>query len=148
MISASLGCSSSDEALVIVTYADAPQLPRDLLTVTLSDGARARMLRPDEIGAPGQPGQEFATRQQGELAVAFRFASTGTTISEGKVEVPLQSDWRYGFSLHVDSLNPMRLCFGCMGARAFPLPPAYQRTARDSVWLVWGGNYIRNPVIY
>jgi hypothetical protein len=48
----------------------------------------------------------------------------------------------------VDSTNPTRLCFGCIGARAFPLAAAYQRTERDSVWLIWGGNYIRNPVIY
>jgi hypothetical protein len=48
----------------------------------------------------------------------------------------------------VDSLNPTRGCFGCMGVQAFPLAAPYQRTRSDSVWLVWGGNSIRNPAIY
>lgn len=143
-----LACGGRDEALVSVRYADIPQLPRNLLTVMLSDGARPRVLGPDEIGAPGRSGREFATRRKGELYVSFRFAASGVILSAGEATVPLRSDWRYGFDIRVDSTNPTRLCFGCIGARAFPLAAAYQRTARDSVWLIWGGNYIRNPVIY
>lgn len=143
-----LACGDGDEAAVSVSYTDVPQLPRNLLSVTLSDGASLRMLGPDEIGAPGRPGPEYATRRRGELYVSFRFATPGGIVSAGEATVPLRSDWRYGFDIRVDSLDPTRLCFGCIGARAFPLAAAYQRTVRDSVWLVWGGNYIRNPVIY
>lgn len=143
-----LACGDRDEATVSVNYVDVPQLPRNLLSVTMSDGARTRVLTLDDVGAPGQYGREFATRRQGDLRIGFRFASSGLTLSEGEATVPLRSDWRYGFDIRVDSLDPTRLCFGCMGARAFPLAAAYRRTAGDSVWLIWGGNSIRNPVIY
>lgn len=143
-----LACGNGDEALVVVNYFDAPRLPRNLLSVTVSDGARTRVLRLDHVGAPGQNGREFATRLQGNLRVAFRFAASGVIVSEGEATVPLRTDWRYGFDIRVDSLNPTRACFGCIGARAFPLAVGYQRTARDSVWLIWSGNNIRNPGIF
>lgn len=145
---ASLACGERDQAVVSVDYTDIPQLPRTLLSVTLSDGGDARALSLAELGAPGRPGREFATRRRGNLQVAFRFAAAGVTLSEGDAIVPLRSDWGYGFSIRVDSLNPTRGCFGCMGVQAFPLAAPYQRTRSDSVWLVWGGNSIRNPAIY
>ncbi|MEO8564029.1 MAG: hypothetical protein ABI601_18255 [bacterium] len=48
----------------------------------------------------------------------------------------------------MDSLDPTRYCFGCLGARAFPLAAEYRRSTNDSVWVVWGGNSFKNPVIY
>ena len=143
-----VACRTAEEARVGVTYYDAPRLPRDLLTVTVSDGGAVRELRGDRIGRPGEPAPELPTRRAGTLRVAFRFAAGGATVSEGAAEVPLRGDWRYGFDIMVDSLDPTRACFGCIGRRAFPLPAEYRRSPRDSVWLVWGGNSIRNPVIY
>jgi hypothetical protein len=57
-------------------------------------------------------------------------------------------DWGYAFTIRVDSLDPTRYCFGCLGAHAFPLAAQYRRTVRDSVWVVWGGNSFKNPVVY
>jgi hypothetical protein len=44
--------------------------------------------------------------------------------------------------------NPDEACFGCVGSQVFPLAPAYRATGRDSLWVVWGGNSISDPVIY
>lgn len=143
-----LGACGSDEARASVSYYDAPTLPRTLLAVTVSDGGSARRLTSAEIGANGRPAAELATRQSGTLSVAFRFADGAATIAEGSAEVPLRSDWAYGFTIHVDSANPRRTCFGCIGSTPFPLLARYRRTPADSVWLVWGGNSIRHPVVY
>lgn len=146
---AALGCSTGgDEAHATVHYSQGGQLPRELLTVTVTDPLGIRTLRGSDIGASWSDGRRFATATSGSLQVAFRFAAGSVVASEGAIEVPLRTDWSYDFTLSVDSLDPTRLCFGCMGSRAFPLDAAYRGSPRDSVWLVWGGNYIRNPVIY
>ena len=142
-----LACAG-EQARVSVQYFEVVPLPRDLLTVTLADGGSTRTLRGADIGTNGSEGRVLSTRTTGTLRVGFRFASAQTVVSEGAVELPLRPDWHHGIAFHVDSLNPMRGCFGCQGARAFPLAAAYRRGAGDSLWVVWGGNFIANPVIY
>lgn len=146
---AALGCTTAgDDAHVTVHYSQGGQLSRELLTVTITDPAGSRTLRASDIGASWNDGRRLSTATSGPLRVAFRFAAGSVVASEGAVEVPLRMDWGYDFTLSVDSLDPTRLCIGCMGRRAFALDPAYRASARDSVWLVWGGNYLSNPVIY
>lgn len=146
---AALGCSmTGDEAHARVHYSQGGKLPRELLTVTVTDPMGIRTLRGSDIGASWSDGRQFPTATSGSLQLAFRFAAGSVVASEGAVEVPLRTDWSYDFTLSVDSLDPTRYCLGCMGHRAFPLDAAYRGSPRDSVWLVWGGNYIKNPVIY
>ena len=135
-------CPGSD-ARVSVEYRSSSVLPRDLFTVQIQDGARVRTLRGAQLD-----GREFSTATSGSLRFGYRAVSSTTVVSEGSVEVPLRDDWRYGFDIFVDSLDPRRGCFGCVGAQAFPLAAAFQRSAKDSVWIVWGGNSISNPAIY
>ncbi|HET7188479.1 MAG TPA: hypothetical protein VFI52_10000 [Gemmatimonadaceae bacterium] len=144
-----LACSTGgDDARVRVHYSQGGQLPRELLTVTITDPVGSRTLSGPDIGASWSEGREFATATSGSLHLAFKFAGGSVVASEGAVDVPLRTDWSYDFTLSVDSLDPTRFCIGCMGHRAFPLDAAYRVSPRDSVWLVWGGNYIKNPVIY
>ena len=133
----------SPEARVGVRYHSNTVVPRDLFTVDVQDGARVRRLRGAELD-----GREFSTATSGSLRFGYRAVSSTTIVSEGSVEVPLREDWRYGFDIFVDSLDPRRGCFGCMGARAFPLAAGFRRSAKDSVWIVWGGNSISNPAVY
>ena len=90
----------------------------------------------------------FDTPSRGDLQVAFALLAAGDTISSGAVTVQLHSDWRWGFLLSADTANPTRYCFGCVGGRAFALDSPFRRFPADSVWLTWGGNSIRNPVVY
>lgn len=46
------------------------------------------------------------------------------------------------------TVDPIRQCFGCFGSVAFDLLPAYRTVDHDSIWVVWGGNSISNPVTY
>ena len=143
---AALGCD--DDARVTVRYDEVARLPSELLTVTVTDPFATHTLRGRDIGGSGREGRQIETPIVGKLRVAFRFATGSAVVSEGAAEVPLRADWIYGFSVQVDSVNPTRFCFGCMGSQAFALDEAYRRSARDSVWLVWGGNSIKNPVVY
>ncbi|HEY9226489.1 MAG TPA: hypothetical protein VIP11_07585 [Gemmatimonadaceae bacterium] len=136
-------CAKND-ARVSVRYHEVTSLPLDLLTVTVDDGRAVRTLRGVEV----RDGREVDTRNSGTLLVRFRFASGDPAASEGTIELPLRSDWAYGVQIFVDSLDPRIGCFGCQGSRGFPLAASHRRTAKDSVWVIWGGNSISNPVVY
>jgi CubicO group peptidase (beta-lactamase class C family) len=53
---------------------------------------------------------------------------------------------------HVDVLlsdrNPTELCFGCIGHEAVAVPDDLNPEVADSLFLVWGGNWISDPVVY
>jgi hypothetical protein len=89
------------------------------------------------------------TPRSGTARVSFALVlPDGRELSVGYATVALRSDWVWNFDLFVRTEDPMRTCFGCAGSKAFPLPPDFREAGRDSVWLVWGGNRIRDPVVY
>jgi hypothetical protein len=106
------------------------------------------------VAAPSEPrfvraSPEFETRTGGELflSIAIEHPTDGT-IATGAITVPLRPDWLWGVSVRNATSNPAEYCFGCWGSTAVALPPAYRTAGRDSVWIVWGGNSITNPVTY
>jgi hypothetical protein len=144
---ATIGCGD-DEARVAVRYIGAATLPQDLLTVHVTDGRRLYTIRGRALGGPDREGASFATRTSGTLWLRFRMADGSAVASEGEVELPLRADWSYGVEFRVAADDPTRFCFGCQGAKAFPLAAAFRGLPADSLWVVWGGNSIRNPVVY
>lgn len=146
------GCRS-DDARVSVSFLPRGPLAVSMLRVRLSDGARTHNLGPADFTTGGASAphrsRELPTRQRGTLRVAFALvAGAGDTVSRGEVELPLRRDWRYGVDIMPDTADPTRFCFGCQGSRAFGLAAAYAGPAADSVYVVWGGNSIKNPVVY
>ena len=144
---ATIACGD-DEARIAVRYIGEPTLPQGLLSVHVTDGRRLYTIRGRDLGGPDREGARFATRTSGTLWLRFRMSDGSAVASEGEVELPLRADWSYGVEFRVAADDPTRLCFGCQGARAFPLAPAYRRLPAESLWVVWGGNSIRNPVVY
>ncbi|QJR37594.1 hypothetical protein [Gemmatimonas groenlandica] len=141
-------CGADDEALISVSYRSDAIVPRTQTTVILSDGTRRYVI----TGAELRPADGIAimrpTAMSGEAKANVSMSDAQGVIATGQLELPLMSDWVWGVEIHVDSVNPSRLCFGCVGSRSFPLRPGVGRTVRDSLWLTWGGNSIRNPVVY
>jgi hypothetical protein len=144
-----LGCGGP-EAQASARFSPTSKLPPSTFTVTLDDGGTKHSYRGADYfttsGTVNTPVIE--TRTSGTLRIQFELASGDTPISEGEVLLPLRKDWIWGASIMVDSLNPTRYCFGCVGSKAFPLAAAYRRVPQDSVWMTWGGNSIKNPVVY
>jgi hypothetical protein len=124
-----------------------------LLTVTVTDGSRqvawtGNDFRPRTNNAmPTTP--EWSLQGDGtDIAVAFRFDSAGVILSQGSIQLPRRSDWRWGVTIVASTSDPRQGCFGCMGSRAFALPGGFRTAGHDSAWMVWGGNAISNPVTY
>lgn len=95
------------------------------------------------------PTSRYPTASAGSLMVHFTLlAPTDDTISTGDAAIPLKPDWTWEITCYVAPYNPIYGCWGCFGSSAFAMDSAYQDTIADSVFIVWGGNSISNPVIY
>jgi hypothetical protein len=140
---------SSDEARVAVQYV--PRAPFAALApaIVVTAPGIHRTLTTSEIGlASGALPREISTPTAGRLDVQFSLLDGATTASSGAVHVDLRPDWTWGFNIVIDSVSPLRTCFGCSGGQSFPLSAAYRRVPADSVWVTWGGNSIKHPVVY
>jgi len=69
-------------------------------------------------------------------------------ICSGQVSLPLAIDHMYEVIFMNQAEDPSLAWWGIAGSKSFPLPPAHRRTEFDSLWIMWGGNSISNPVMY
>ncbi len=141
-------CSKSEVAFVF--HADSAQgLNTDLVHVRFTDGRLARTLDGGDFRTSmdwGTPHTEyFGTQDHGTLRGAVWLVSASDSIAAGTVDLPLRDDWRWSVDIFVADSNPMRQCFGCVGTRSFKAAPG---APGDSLFLVWGGNWISHPVTY
>lgn len=92
---------------------------------------------------------EFSTETSGNIDISFLILdSLLDTISSGSINLPIKSDWSWGVGLHITDSNPYNTCFGCTDSKSFILNESYIDSLYDSVFVVWGGNSIKNPVDY
>jgi len=139
------------EARVTAEFLASPPIDVRMLTLDLDDGAHQWRWTADDFTTedghiPRTPA--IRTARKGILRVSVRVENIGAPVTQGTVELPLQSDWEWTIQLLTATEDPLRQCFGCSGARALPLPPALRPPGQDSLWIVWGGNSIENPVVY
>lgn len=93
--------------------------------------------------------RQFDTPTSGDARVSFVVVlPDGRQASSGDATVSLRGDWAWRFDLMASAEDPRKSCFGCYGSKPFALPADLRTTDRDSLWLVWGGNSIKHPVVY
>ena len=145
---AALGCG--EEARVSYAFLQEPGFEVDLLTLEFSDGSLTRRLSGDDFGGEGSrvDTPEFATRTSGELRTSFWLVAGADTLAAGEQRIELRPDFRWELTFRRSSSDPTVTCFGCFGRAAFALAPSLRASPADSLWIVWGGNYISNPVVY
>ncbi|MFO7798705.1 MAG: hypothetical protein R6V22_02975 [Rhodohalobacter sp.] len=97
--------------------------------------------------------ESFSTDNEGTMTVNFSFLNENSELSEGDFEIELREDWQWSVNFQIDSAdyNPLDTCFGCQFYESFELNPmalSNSETEADSLYVVVGGNYISEPVIY
>jgi len=145
------GCSEDRSLARVKLYGDT-LLTREMVTITLDDGQSKWRFGSSSLrsyqGAWSTP--EVKTRSEGSILVTYQFRDPeGTVVSTGHVVLDLRADWRWGIDIFHRDENPYRMCMGCFGYESFPiLDPAYRVSESDSIFVIWGGNSISNPVDY
>lgn len=144
-------CGAEDRALVSYTVFEEPGFTVDLFVIEFSDGRTVWRLIGDDFsdGAGSRHDtREFETKTSGELVTSFWMVQGRDTLSSGELRIDLRSDWRWNISFFRGSEDPSGTCFGCVGSAAHALDEVLRTVPADSIWLVWGGNSISNPVIF
>ncbi len=96
----------------------------------------------------------FSTKTDGTLEVIFEIKSADDKIlSNGEFELKLREDWRWTVNFQAESAdyNPVEGCFGCVEYYSFAINKNEMENSDeqpDSVYVVTGGNFISNPVMY
>ena len=142
-----------DDAAIGATADLPPPLDPQMLTVTVRDGTQRIQwtgvdFKPRPPNATAATPEAGISPEGGDLTVSFRLETAGAVLSNGSVTVPRRRDWRWRIDVIAATTDPRLLCFGCSGSAAFPLAAGYRAPGRDSIWVVWGGNSISNPVVY
>ena len=87
------------------------------------------------------------------MTISFSFLNESSELSDGEFELELREDWHWSVNFQIGSAdyNPLNQCFGCQFYESFKLNSialSNQETEADSLYVVLGGNYISEPVIY
>lgn len=146
-----MGCGASDESRVQFGVYGYEDVFRPLLTVSAIAGDWSVVLRGDEIGTPERPhrSDEFRTPDHGTLHITAVLARPGEEpMATASIELDIRRDWAWGVDVFLSERNPTELCFGCIGHVAVAVPDDLIPDVADSLFLVWGGNWISDPVVY
>ncbi len=147
------GCSlfESDRSEVRLSLQGNPQLLREVIQVQLTASNWTKTLKGTDFQQGESPNstKAFETPRSGSLRVdvTLRDSANGH-VNSASITLDLRSDWRWGVDIFLSDKNPLEGCFGCLGAKAFPVDSFYQSTPLDSLYIVWGGNSIKHPVVY
>jgi hypothetical protein len=149
-------CSDVPSSKVRVSLDKDTLIVPSMLHVRLDDDHLVWEFGPDDFGPdPKYTGQWYGpkvpTANSGTLDFEFHLnGPDGAIVSSGAVSMPLKRDWQWSVGLHRKAGREwFEGCFGCFGIEAFPiLDNTYAASDSDSIYVVWGGNYISNPVVY
>lgn len=143
-------CGSGESRIQFGVQGDLEVL-RPLLEITAQSGDWSMTLTGDEIGTTESPNytREFQTPGSGTLLIkAVLKRPDEPVLAEGSIELEIREDWVWGVAVFLTNENPTEMCFGCIGHQAFAVPAGLTGEPRDSLFIVWGGNSIDNPVVY
>ena len=91
---------------------------------------------------------KYETCRDGFSSISFKLIKNGKIISTGNLSLPLEKDWDININFFVMDENPINGCFGCRGYKVFPVEKEFRKSENDSLYVIWSGNYIANPVVY
>ena len=151
-----VGCSllgahkHAELSIHFFTRSAAKEQPDFLIAFT--DGRTSRRIQRNDfnrVGAVQFDAGPFEISTSGTLRVFCRILEAGgEVLATQKATLSVRPDWRYSVSCSLGRMNPYHACFGCTGFEAQPLDSALGFAPGDSLFVVWGGTSISNPVMY
>jgi len=153
------GCSlfGSDEEPAKILFTVQNFSADELSITTTGTKPGLNISKNDFSGNDGEhfPGstKSFSTDNDGLMTVMFSFLNENSELSEGEFEIELREDWLWSVNFQINSAdyNPLDGCFGCLFYESFKLNPETLNSTEvetDSLYVIAGGNYISEPVIY
>ena len=143
------GC---DRAEVLVQFRSASPVTERMLRLRITaPGETWEFKGQRDAPTPQEPYFEtglIQTPEFGTMTVSYALClPSGDTISAGSASVELKSDLVWAFTIMPLPSDRAHGCMGC-GSAGFPLDSAFRNSPSDSVWITWGSNSIKNPVVF
>ena len=143
------GCSE-DARVYFTVFPEPARFGPEMVTLRFRDGDGVRTATGDDFA--GHPDRvdtrEYETSTRGTLEIEVEVVSDSEVVSSGSLDLPLQPDWLWNVSLILRAENPYETCIGCFGYRSCPLADEFRASPAESLWMIWGGNSISEPVVY
>lgn len=150
-ISIIIGCSSEDVSELQFSIQGNTSILRKALRVEIASGGWSKTLHGADFGSLDSPvhTKSFVTPTSGSMLIRFTLSdSIRGDVDSGTITLEAKPDWRWSVDFVLSSSNPFNSCFGCLAYSAFPVDSVFQISNQDSLFIIWGGNSIKNPVIY
>lgn len=145
------GCDVAEESRLQFSIHGDEAVLRPLLTLGATAGDWRVEVTGEEIGTGGASNrtEAFETPDRGTLEIDVVLARPGEPpLATTSVALEIRRDWIWGVGVFLTDANPADECFGCTGHRAVALPDTLTPETQDSLFVVWAGNSINEPVVY
>lgn len=129
-------CRDDGRTLVTVQYVPLPTRPVPAFGASVLAGQATKSFAIDATALPS-PVLEMETPASGFAVVTVALADAVGVIGGGSGAVALRPNATIAVRVEIDSINPLAACSDCLGAKPFVLAAQFQRTAADSIWMVW-----------
>lgn len=146
-----ISCSSDDSSELQLSIQGDTTILRKAIRVEMTSGGWSKTLYGADFGTLDSQNhsQSFVTPTSGSIRIRFTLSdSTRGDLNSGIIVLDAKPDWRWSVDFVLSSGNPFNSCYGCIGYSAFSVDSVFQTSNGDSLFVIWGGNSIKNPVIY
>ncbi len=154
IVSLFIGCSGSEtdySSEVQLSIQGNTETLRKVIQVELNVNEWNKTLNGIDFGTTDLPNysRSYHTAKSGTLKVKFTLIdSAGVHSNSGIISLAVKPDLRWSIDFVLSNHNPFYGCFGCIGYSSFRIDHEFQKTNDDSLFVIWSGNSIKNPVIY
>lgn len=144
------GCGVGDESLLQFGVYGEVEALRPLLTLTARSGGWLVEVTGAELGGgASQVSEAFELPDRSTVVIRAALARPGgEPLDSVTVELDIRRDWIWKVDVFLTDRNPFDSCLGCVGYRVVALPEELVPEVGDSLYVVWGGNSIRDPVTF
>ena len=142
------GCS--DDAFLELEARSFGRVGVDLMTIVVTDSRRMWQFTGTDLEQRAQEDgrMRLPTATGGTLEFVVVLADQAIEYGRYEFTLPLRGNWFWSVNIHAADSDPTEGCFGCLERFAFGLDATLRLSPLDSLYVIAGGNYLDDPVIY
>ena len=142
------GCS--DDAFLELEARSFGGVGADLMTIAVTDNRRTWQFTGTDLEQRAQEDgrMRVPTATGGTLEFVVVLADQGVEYGRYEFALPLRGNWFWSVNIHAADSDPTEFCLGCLERFAFGLDATLRSSLVDSLYVIAGGNYLDDPVIY
>lgn len=103
---------------------------------------------PDELRIASLSTGPFPVAEGGPLTVRVQVTDQGEGVASSAVTFPAREAFRWSVDVAFLVEDPTEGCFGCLGARSFPVAASFRSAPAESLRVWWAGRREGSDVVF